>query len=117
MRLVAHLSMDLGSTAFFLIAVAILVGGCNDPRSKNDGDTTAITAVSRLSQTLVGKRITIRGKLHLFKCGQAIELDDEEVVCLEFIHPKSVLDDPYDGMYEKPVEATGTLRFFTTLHR
>ena len=111
MRLVVHLSNRLGSAAFFLIAVAILAGGCHHPRSKNDGDTTAISAGSQLSQTLVGKRITIRGKLVGLKRGFGIQLDDEEIVCLEQRVSKSV-EDPYPGMYEKQVEASGTLRFF-----
>jgi len=103
MRLVVHLSNRLGSAAFFLIAVAILAGGCHHPRSKNDGDTTAISAGSQLSQTLVGKRITIRGGLFRFKCGPGIQFDDGDVVCLVDIPQKSVLDDPYAEMYEKLV--------------
>jgi hypothetical protein len=99
----SRLLSGLGSTAFFMISIAILAGACNHQRLENDGSTTASAAVSRLSQALVGERIIIRGKLLLLKCGQAIELEDGEVVCLEFIHPKSVSDDPYDGMYEKRV--------------
>jgi hypothetical protein len=68
-------------------------------------------AASQLSQALVGKRIIIRGKLLLVKCGPSIELDDGEIVCLEQKVLKSV-SEPYRGMYEKRVEATGTLRFF-----
>lgn len=98
--------------AFLLIVVAILAGSCYRPRSKNDVDTTAISAGSQLSQTLVGKRITIRGKLFMFKCGPGIQFDDGDVVCLVDIPPKSALDDPYAEMYEKLVEATGTLRFY-----
>jgi len=76
-------------------------------------DTRVSSAGSQLSQALVGKRITIRGKLFLlgFQCGPSIELDDGEMVCLEQRVSKSV-GDPYPGMYEKRVEATGTLRFF-----
>ena len=101
-----YLSNGLGSTAFLLVAIAILAGGCNHP------NPTTSSAVSRLSQTLVGKRITIRGKLLTFKCGQGIQLDDEEVVCLIDMHPKPISDDPYPEMYDKLVEATGTLRFY-----
>lgn len=97
--------------AAFLIVVAILAGGCHHPRSKNDGDTTAISAGSQLSQALVGKRITIRGGLFRFKCGPGIQFDDGVVVCLVDIPPKSGLDDSYAEMYEKLVEVTGTLRF------
>jgi hypothetical protein len=112
MRLVANLWNGLGLAAFSVIAIAILAGGCHRPRSKNDGDTTAISAGSQLSQTLVGKRITIRGGLFRFKCGPGIQFDDGAVVCLVDIPPKSGLDDPYAEMYEKLVEATGTLRFY-----
>jgi hypothetical protein len=105
-------SNGLGSATFLLIFVAILAGGCHRPRSKNDGDTPAISAGSQLSQILVGKRITIRGGLFRFKCGPGIQFDDGAVVCLVDIPPKSGLDDPYAEMYEKLVEATGTLRFY-----
>ncbi len=101
----------LGSAAFFLISIAVLAGGCNHPPSKNERNTTASSAGSQLLQTLVGKRITIRGKLLGFKCGLGIQLADEEVVCLEDMVAKSV-EDPYPGMYDKLVEATGTLRFY-----
>jgi len=95
-----------------LTVVAILVGGCHHLRSKDGGDTTAISAGSQLSQALVGKRTTIRGGLFKFKCGPGIQFDDGAVVCLVDIPPKSGLDDPYAEMYEKLVEATGTLRFY-----
>jgi hypothetical protein len=111
-RVKRYLSNGLDWTAFLLTAIAILIGGCNCPRSKNDGDTTAISAGSQLSQTLVGKRITIRGGLFRFKCGPGIQFDDGAVVCLVDIPQKSGLDDPYVEMYEKLVEATGTLRFY-----
>lgn len=106
-----HLSNGLDWTAFLLIAVAILAVGCHRPRSKSDGDTTTISDRSQLSQTLVGKRVAIRGGLFRFKCGPGIQFDDGAVVCLVDIPPKSGLDDPYAEMYEKLVEATGTLRF------
>jgi hypothetical protein len=106
------LSNRLGSAAFVLIAISILVGGCNHLPSKNNGDTRVISARSQLSQTLVGNRITIRGGLFRFKCGPGIQFDDGAVVCLLDIPPKSGLDDPYAEMYEKLVEATGTLGFY-----
>jgi len=101
----------LPGAAFLLITIAIRVGGCNHPPSKNDGNTTAISAGSQLS-ALVGKRITIRGGLFRFKCGPGIQFDDGDVVCLVDIPPKPGLDDPYAEMYEKLVEATGTVRFY-----
>ena len=107
-----YLSNRLGSGAFLLTAIAILAGGCNHPHSKNDGDTPVISDRSQLSQALVGKRITLRGGLFRFKCGPGIQFDDGAVVCLVDIRPKSGLDDPYAEVYEKLVEATGTLRFY-----
>jgi hypothetical protein len=114
MRLVSHLSNGLASAAFFLIAIAILAGGCNHPGSKNSGsNTTAPVAVSQLSAAHAGKRITVRGKLFMFKCGQGIQLDDGDVVCLVDMPPKSAFGDPYAGMTDKPpLEVTGILRFF-----
>jgi hypothetical protein len=107
-----YLLNRLGSAIFFLIAFVVLVGGCNHPPSKNEANTTTSSAVSRVSQALVGRRITIRGGLFRFKCGPGIQFDDGVVVCLVDIPPKSVLDDSYAEMYEKLVEATGTLRFY-----
>lgn len=107
-----YLLHGLGPAAFVLIAIAILAAGCNHPGSKNAGNTTAFSSGAQLSQILVGKRITIRGGLFRFKCGPGIQFDDGAVVCLVDIPPKSDLDDPYAEMYEKLVEATGTLRFY-----
>ena len=106
------LSNRLGWASFLLTAVAVLAGGCHRPPSKNDSDTPSISAGSQLSRALVGKRITIRGGLFRFKCGPGIQFDDGHVVCLGNIPPKTVLDDPYAEMYEKLVEATGTLSFY-----
>jgi hypothetical protein len=107
-----YLSNELDWAAFLLTTMAILVGGCNHSRPKNDGETTVITAGSQLSQALVGKRVTIRGGLFKFKCGPGIQFGDGGVVCLVDIPAKSGLDDSYAEMYEKLVEATGTLRFY-----
>jgi hypothetical protein len=107
--------MTLARTAFLLMIVSILAGGCHHPPSKNDVDTTLTTVISdgsQLSQTLAGKRITIRGGLFRFTCGPGIQFDNGDVVCLVDIPPKSVSDDPYAKMYEKIVEATGTLGFY-----
>jgi hypothetical protein len=106
-------SNRLASAAFFLIAIAILAGGCNHPASKSDaGNTTAAPVISQLSHALVGKRIAIRGKIFLFKCGQGVQNDDGEVVCLFDTTAKSVYEDPYAEMHDKLVEVTGTLRFY-----
>jgi hypothetical protein len=109
-----YLSNGLGSAAFLLIVVAILAGGCNHPGSQNKGSsTTASIAVSQLSPSLAAKRITVRGKLFMFKCGQGIQLDNGDVVCLVDMPSRSAFGDPYAGMNDKPpLEVTGTLRFF-----
>lgn len=81
--------------------------------AKYISDYAASIAKSQLSP-LVGKRITIRGKLQFFGLPSCpgILLDDEEVVCLDRLHAKPNFKDPYQNMYDKRVEATGTLRFF-----
>lgn len=110
----AYLSNGFSSTAFLLIAIAVLVGGCNHPRSKDDGgNATASPVVSELSPSLAGKRITVWGKLFMFKCGQGIGLDSGQAICLVGMPAKSAFGDPYAGMNDKPpLEVTGTLRFF-----
>jgi hypothetical protein len=111
------LSNRLGSTAFFLIAITILTGGCKHPRSKDDGANTADpVTVSQLSPSLAGKRITVRGKLFMFKCGQGIGLDSGQAICLVGMPPKPGFDDPLAGVDDKPIEVTGTLRFFHDSH-
>ena len=109
-----YLPNGLGSAAFFLIAFAIPVAGCNHATSKDDGGSaTASPHVSELSPSLVGKRITVWGKLFMFKCGQGIGLEDGEAICLVGMPAKSAFGDPYAGMNDKPpLEVTGTLRFF-----
>ena len=109
-----YFSNRLGSAAFLLATIAVLAGGCNRPGSKDSGsNATAPVAVSQLSPSLAGKRITVRGKLFMFKCGQGIQLDNGDVVCLVNMPPKSAFGDPYAGMNDKPpLEVTGTLRFF-----
>jgi hypothetical protein len=109
-----YLSNGLASAAFLLIAIASLAGGCDRPASKNDGgDTTASPVVSKLSPSLAGKRITVRGKLFMFKCGQGIGLDSGQAICMVGMPPKSDFGDPYAAMNDKPpLEVTGTLRLF-----
>lgn len=106
-----YLANGLGSVLW--ITIAILAGGCNHPPSKNDDNKPAApSVVSQLSPSLAGKRITVRGKLFMFKCGQGVQLDNGDVVCLVDTTPKSALDQPFAGMDDKPLEVTGTLRFF-----
>lgn len=105
------LSSGIDSTAFFLLAIALLTGGCNHSRL-NNGDTTTTPVVSELSPSLAGKRITVRGKLFMFKCGQGVGIDSGEAICLVGMPSKSGFDDPFAGMDDKPLEVTGTLKFF-----
>jgi hypothetical protein len=107
-----YLSKKHGSAVFILIAIAIGAGGCSHPGSKNEGNTTAPPVVSQLSQTLVGKRITIRGELLIFKCGLGISIDSGEAVCLTYINPKDTSNELYPKTHDKFAEATGTLRFY-----
>jgi hypothetical protein len=111
-RVTGEFSKGIVSVTLLVIAVTILSGGCSHPRSKDVGETAAISAGSQLSQTLVGKRITIRGGLFRFKCGPGIQFDDGTVVCLVDVPPKPGSEDAYAEMYEKLAEATGILKFY-----
>jgi hypothetical protein len=92
-----------------LIIITTLSGGCNHPGSKDDSsDTTPPVAVSELSPALAGKRIVVRGKLFLYKCGQGIGLENGQVICLV----GATVHDPFAGADGKPLEVTGTLRFY-----
>ncbi len=103
-----RLSKGLRAAIFFSIAIVVLAGGCNHPRSTPE-DTTAVS--HEVSQTLVGRQITIRGKFSsLVKGGPGVVLDNQQEV---YIEPReSKLEDTYSRMDGKLVEATGTLRFF-----
>jgi hypothetical protein len=98
-----HLSKGLCVAAFLSITVVALVGGCNHPRSTPE-DAVAV------SQTLVGRQITIRGKFSsLVKGDPYVVLDNQQEV---WIGPReSALEGTYSRMDGKLVEATGTLRF------
>ena len=71
----------------------------------------ASSEVSKLSRALVGKQITVRGKLLVGKPSACVVLDNQQEVCVLEMRPKGVSEDPFDGMYDKLVEATGILRF------
>lgn len=103
-----RLSKGLRAATFLSIAIAVLAGGCNHPRSTPE-DTTAVS--HEVSQTLVGRQITIRGKFSsLLKGGPGVVLDNQQEV---YIEPReSKLEDTYSRMDGKLVEATGTLRFY-----
>ncbi len=103
-----RLSRGLRAAAFFSIAIVVLAGGCNHPRSTPE-DTTAVS--HEVSQTLVGRQITIRGEFSpLVKGGPGVVLDNHQEV---YIEPReSKLEGTYSRMDGKLVEATGTLRFY-----
>lgn len=105
-------SNGVGSSAFFLIAVAILASACKHPPSKIDsGNTAAPPLVSELSQALLGQRITVRGEILTFKCGPGISTEAGQAICLFEVPPTPGSDNPYAEMLENIVDATGTLRF------
>lgn len=103
-----RLSKGLHAATYWLIAIVVLAGGCDHPRSKPE-DATAIS--NEVSQTLVGKQITIRGKFSsLVKGDPYVVLDNRQEV---WIGPRrSEEEDLYSRMDGKLVEATGTLRFY-----
>jgi hypothetical protein len=103
-----RLSKGLRAAIFLSIAMVVLAGGCNNPRSTPE-DTTAVS--HEVSQTLVGRQITIRGKFaSLVKGDPYVVLDNRQEV---YIGPReSTLEDTYSRMDGKLVEATGTLRFY-----
>jgi hypothetical protein len=106
-----HGSQGLRAAAALSIAIVVLAGGCDHPRSTPERPTAASDEVSQVSHTLVGKQITIRGKFHsLTKGGPYVVLDNQQEVYLE---PRSsASEDTYSKMDGKLVEATGTLRFY-----
>jgi hypothetical protein len=95
------------AAAFFPIAIVVLTAGCNHQRA-TPGDSTAIS--NEVSQTLVGKQITIRGKFaSLVKADPCVVLDNQQEV---WIGPReTALEETYSRMDGKLVEATGILRF------
>jgi hypothetical protein len=102
-----HLSKGLFTAAFLSITVIALAGGCNHPHSTPE-DATAVS--HEVSQTLVGRQITIRGEFaSRVKGDPYVVLDNQQEV---YIGPReSTLEDTYSRMDGKLVEATGTLRF------
>ena len=102
-----HISKESRKTALLLIAIVFLVEGWHPPSSA-PGDTAAVS--HEVSQALVGKQITIRGKFaSLTKGDPYVLLDNQQEV---WIGPRrSEEEDLYSKMDGKLVEATGTLRF------
>ena len=97
------------AVALLFVAIIVLASGCNHARSTQE---RTIIDTSEVSQELVGKQITIRGKLVVGKPGAGIVLSNEDEVYIIQENPKPYSEDPYAGMYDKVVEVTGTLRFF-----
>ena len=104
-----RLSKALRAATFLSIAIVILAGGCDHPRSTPE----AATATSyEVLHTLIGKQVTIRGKFSLWgKFGPYVLLDNQHGV---YLVPKSSFTwgKPYSEMEGKLVAATGTLRFY-----
>lgn len=97
--------------AILLIVVVAPAGACNQSRSIPQGATAASGEVSRVSQALVGKRITIRGKFSLRSkiTIASVWLASHEVVYLQH---KGEWGAPYSKWEGKLVTVTGTLRFY-----
>jgi hypothetical protein len=107
-----HLSKDIRSAAFLSITFVLLAGGCDHPRSTQEGATTS-DDVSQVSQKLVGKQITLRGTFsRRCKVPACVLLDNQQVVDIE---PRSSLwrePESYAEMEGKRVAAAGTLMFY-----
>jgi hypothetical protein len=108
-----HLSKGLCAAAFLSITVVVLVGGCNHPRSTPED---AVAVSHEVSQTLVGRQITIRGKFSsLVKGDPYVVLDNQQEV---WIGPReSALEGTYSRMDGKLVEATALSGFLITPHQ
>jgi hypothetical protein len=106
-----HLSTGLCAAAFLSIAIVALAGGCNHSRSTPEGATAVSDEVSQVSQALIGKRITIRGKFSLQSkiTVASVWLDSHQAV---YLRHKGEWGPPYSAMEGKLVTATGVLRFY-----
>ena len=95
-------------TAAIVILIAFLCLSCS--RSTPEGEIRFSS--NQVSQTLVGKQITIRGKFSLGgKIGPHILLDNRQEVYL--VPTGSFMwGQPYSEMDGKHVAATGILRFY-----
>lgn len=106
-----NLSKCLCAAAVLSIAVVAPAGACNQSRSISEGATASSNEVSKVSQTLVGKRITIRGTFSLKTkiTTASIWLASHEVVYLQH---KGEWGPSYSKWEGKLVAVTGTLRFY-----
>ena len=98
----------LRAASLWSIAIVVLAGGCKHRRATPE-ETTAVS--HEVSQALVGKQITIRGKFaSLTKSDPYVVLDNGQDV---WIGPReTAMEETYSRMDGKLVEATGTLRFY-----
>lgn len=100
------MQMRAAATAILL---AFLCFSCS--RSKQESATAASN--DEVSQTSVGKQITIRGQFSLGgKVGAYIALDNQQVVYLEPTQGSFTWGKAYSEMEGKLVTATGILRFY-----
>ncbi|HKV95448.1 MAG TPA: hypothetical protein VJW20_23075 [Candidatus Angelobacter sp.] len=107
-----HRLKGLRAAAFWSIAIAALIGGCNRERSSPATPRVAANEVSELTPALIGKQITIHGQLSL-RCKEpvCIGLDNHQVVYL--VHGESFnWGKPAAEMDGKRVAVTGILRFY-----
>jgi hypothetical protein len=98
---------SLHAAIFLSVAIVVIAAGCNHSRSTPE-DTTVSHEVS---QALVGRQVTIRGKFSSqVKADPYVVLDNQQEV---WIGPReSELEDTYARLDGKLVEATGSLRFY-----
>jgi hypothetical protein len=107
-----RLAKGLRTGTFLSVAIVVLAGGCDHPRSTPSTPEDATAVSYEVLHTVIGKQVTIRGKFSLYgKFGAYILLDDQHGV---YLVPKGSFTwgKPYSEMEGKVVAATGTLRFF-----
>ena len=98
-------------TAATAILIVVFCSSCSRPTP--EGATAVSDEVSQVSQALVGKQITIRGKFSLLgKVGPFIVPANGETVYLENTKGSFTWGKPYSEMEGKVVTATGVLRFY-----
>lgn len=109
-----QLSKGLRAAAFLSLAIVALAAGCDHPRSTPEGASAPSNEVSQVSQALIGKQITIRGKFSLWgKVGPYVALDNHQAVYLVPMKSESFTwGKPYSEMDGKRVAVTGVLRFY-----
>jgi hypothetical protein len=105
-----RLSKGLRAATFLSIAIVVLAGGCDPPRSTPEDATAAPYGVLH---TLIGKQVTIRGTFSLRgKFGPYVLLGNRQVVYLVPTGASFTWGGRYSEMEGKLVAATGTLSFY-----